>query len=155
MKGPAIAAFLGLLFVLPSGTYTSATVLYVDVNSANPTAPYSAWSTAATNIQDAVGAAQAGDIVLLTNGIYDSGGAGAVLSTLHNCMLINNATVLVVQGGSGAFGGGAYRCDLYGCLLEANYAPSGGGAAYSKLYNSTVVANVATNQGGGVYQCTS
>src|SRR5258706_15752999 len=47
-----------------------ADVYYVDVNSTNATPPYLSWSTAATNIQDAVDAALAGDEVVVTNGIY-------------------------------------------------------------------------------------
>src|SRR6266446_2774436 len=51
-----------------------ADVRYVDVNSTNATPPYTNWSTAATNIQDAVDAAVADDEVVVTNGIYSTGG---------------------------------------------------------------------------------
>ena len=63
-----VAACLALL-----AFNTSAAVLYVDANGANPTPPYTNWATAATNIQNAVDAANDGDQILVKDGVYDSG----------------------------------------------------------------------------------
>ena len=59
--------FCRLLALSLFATCGNAATRYADVNSANPTPPYTSWSTAATNIQDAVDAARAGDEVLVTN----------------------------------------------------------------------------------------
>ena len=65
--------FLGLATLLVALS-SSASTHYVDVKSTNPIPPYTNWATAANVIQDAVDAATTGDTVLVTNGVYATGG---------------------------------------------------------------------------------
>src|SRR5438094_3561846 len=62
-------------------------------------APFTDWSTAATNIQAAIDAALPGDTVWVTNGIYNSEGTVAAGSVLTNRVALTKAiTVQSVNG---------------------------------------------------------
>ena len=70
----------------------SAATHYVSLGSTNPQWPYATWATAATNSQDAVDASNAGDTVLVTNGVYSVGQRISGQGT--NRVVITNATAL-------------------------------------------------------------
>jgi hypothetical protein len=78
-------------------SYTG-TVHYVRWQSTNAISPYSSWNTAATNIQDAVGAAQCGEFVIVGNGTYSKGGAVVSGETMNRVALTNAITVLSLNG---------------------------------------------------------
>ena len=89
---------LGVALLALLSFQVSATTFYVDVNSASPTPPYTNWITAATNIQDAIDASTDGDQILVTNGVYQSGGR-VVYGSLTNRVVINRAvTVQSING---------------------------------------------------------
>ncbi len=80
-------------FDVVTSTVAQLVVHCVDVAGTNPIAPYLTWETAATTIQDAITAASAGDIVLVTNGIYASGGK-IMESNLLNRVALDKAMIV-------------------------------------------------------------
>lgn len=87
----ASLTIISLLLVasgLPAATH------YVSLESTNPTPPYTNWLTAATNIQDAVNAALAGDEIVVSNGIYASGRRMVGTNLLFNRVAVDKALAL-------------------------------------------------------------
>ncbi len=65
--------------------------------------PGTTWANAYHVIQDAVDAASGGDTVLVTNGVYDTGGAGAPgYPSFSNRVCISNAITVRSVGGAGS-----------------------------------------------------
>jgi hypothetical protein len=180
MKQKAIClGIVGLLFLV---LRAAATVYYVNVNNPVPVSPFTTWATAATNIQDAIDAAANGDEVLVTNGLYETGGR-VMAGNLTNRVALDKAlTVESVNGpwvttifGSGTANGTAgVRCAwltngaaLTGFTLQGGATmntgdlptlESGGGAwcasSNAVVSNCLIVSNTAYYYGAGVYQGT-
>jgi 3-oxoacyl-[acyl-carrier-protein] synthase II len=164
--------------LLLSATAPAATH-FVDVNNASPASPYTSWSTAATNIQDAVDAAAVGDVVLVTNGVYQSG--GGVVYGMSNRVAVTKPMTLMSVNGPGATlivgyqvpgttnGDPAVRCVYItnGALLSGFTLTNGATRAMGDYYtlrsgggvwcestdavvsNCVVVANACISQGAG------
>jgi hypothetical protein len=154
-----------------------AATLHVWQDSPNPASPFSDWASAVHTIQEAVDAASAGDLVLVTNGVYAGGLAVTNPLTL---LSVNGPQFTIINGGGtnqcisltggasvsgfsltngfGGFGGGVWcaatNCSLTNCTLSGNRAYSGGGACGGALYNCTLSVNSAEYGGGGASEST-
>jgi len=91
--------FLCALCVLLWLTSATAATNYVWQDSPNPTPPYSSWEMAAHVIQDAVDAASAEDTVLVTNGVYRTGGRAVGTNTLVNRVAVDKPLILTSVNG--------------------------------------------------------
>jgi hypothetical protein len=164
--------FLALAILLGLPLRAVSAVHYVDLNSTNATPPYTNWTTAATNIQDAVDAAVSGDEVVVTNGVYAYGGRTTVDATPNRVSVdktlslrsVNGPTVTTIDGLR------QIRCayltngaSLFGFTLTKGAAAYFGGGVFCESSNAVVSNCVITGNsaigldygsgaaGGGAY----
>ncbi len=72
---------------------------FVDLNNPSPASPYTNWPAAATNIQDAIDVSSPGDLILVTNGLYNTGSrTDTVDSTPCRVVIDKPVTVRSVNG---------------------------------------------------------
>src|SRR5262245_59543115 len=87
------------LLVAAAGVKTHAATRYVSPFGSH-IPPFIDWTSAATNIEDAIVSASAGDVIVVTNGVYSSGGK-VMAGTLTNRVVIDKP--ITVQSINGAF----------------------------------------------------
>jgi hypothetical protein len=149
-------------------------VHYVSLNSTNPVSPYTNWLTAATNIQDAVSTAQNGEMVVVGDGVYNTGGTVIYGQETNRVALTNAITLLSLNGTLAAIiaGGtqtrGAYvssNAVLSGFTITNGHARgngditnerSGGGVwceSGGTVSDCRIIGNIASNngRGGGIW----
>jgi len=152
--------------LLASTVNALADVHYVDVNSTNATPPYTNWTTAATNIQDAVDAAAAGDEIVVANGIYATGGRAAVSwdNTFNRVVVekplsirsVNGPQLTVIDGSRGGrcvylgYGTSLSGFTLTNGLIfqfryQVDYPLAQGGGAYGGILNNCTLAGNSVN----------
>ena len=169
LAGCTFAFSAGLAFAVPR---------YVSPSGGN-VPPYDTWEKAATTIQPAISACAEGDEVIVTNGVYATGGV-AVFGAMTNRIAITNAiAVRSVNGpaftsivGQGPVGPAAIRCAwiasnavLAGFTLTNghtlatgdNQREINGGGAWCEyeggtISNCVIAGCEAANMGGGFYQ---
>ncbi len=149
---PPTALLTALVAVWP----VLAETRYVNATNPSPASPYTSWATAATNIQDAVDVAQAGETVLVTNGTYATGGR-AIHGLMTNRVAVDKPLVLcsvngpqftIIQGRQvpgTTNGNGAIRC-----VYLTNGASLSG---FTLMKGATRSAGDSLNEqgGGGVF----
>ena len=158
MRQRVLFSILGLFFMV--GPATAQITRYVDLNSADPTPPYTNWSQAAHDIQPAVNVATDGDTILIATGVY----------VVSSPVTVTNPIVLSGVGGRDAVVVDAqYQCSVIfvtnaGSRIEGLTLMRGGGdgpgvygASFLVLSNCLITgctnSGVYLFEGGTIQSC--
>ncbi len=154
--------FMIVVLAASSSVIPAADTHYVDHDNASPESPFTnGWASAANTIQEAIDQAANGDVVLVTNGVYDTGGqtnayAGNLLT---NRVVLNKSIILqaasanpadtVIAGASdnGANGPAAIRC----IAIPATAGPTLIGFTISNGHTFASSGIAKDREGGGIY----
>jgi hypothetical protein len=159
-------------------TVFEAPIAYVNAAGSNPVFPFASWATAATSIQQAIAAGSvAGRVVLVTNGIYDTGGVAVWGLATNRVALtsgvvvrsVNGPSATIIRGEAWDAAGNGIRCAYVGrgSILDGftltnghtrttghSSREQGGGGAWAErtgiLTNCILIGNRAWRDGGGV-----
>jgi len=163
--------------VIALSTPCHADTHFVWTNSPTPAVPYTNWDTAAHDIQSAINSATNGDVVLVTNGVYDTGGVLAYGTVTNRVVIDKVITVRSVNGpaatvirGKGPLGDGAVRCAFVGTnavlagftLTDGHTTTNGtwdadqtGGGAWcdgdSAIVSNCVIYSNSASYAGGIF----
>ncbi len=162
MNTKSARLFLAAIIMTAAVTHVRAAVRYVNVNSASPSSPYTNWTTAAVTIQDAIDVAADGDEVVVTNGVYQTGGRvvdGAITDRVAvtkplTVRSVNGPEVTVIRGNGARCAYLTNGATLVGFTLTNGYADNGGGlwcASASAIVSNCVLSGNSAYDGGGVY----
>ncbi len=160
-----------LLLLLSGGASLLADTHYVSIGNKRPKLPYTSWSSAATNIQQAVDAATAGDEVVVGDGVYATGWrqlySDLVRVLVDKAITIRSANgpqVTVIDGGLQVMCVAAVEgASLTGFTVRNGYSynglwtgPAGGIYCFSTdvCVTDCVITGSCANQGGGIYSGT-
>ena len=138
-------------------------VCYVVMSNAVAAIPYNAWSNAAARIQDAVDVCEkVGGVVLVSNGVYDTGGRVVYGAMTNRVAILKPMTVRSVNGpdvtvicGLGPVGDGAVRCAYVpNSALLAGFTLINGATLWSgNEYREMSGGGVCCEPGGVVSNC--
>lgn len=166
-----------VILLLVSVNDTGAATRYVRANNSTPASPYTTWSTAAREIQAAINIAADGDVIMVTNGVYSSGGRPVNGNLTNRVAVTKSVMVQSVNGpavttirGQGLAGDSAVRCAYLtnGAVLAGFTLTNGatrtsmdggidltGGGVWldhgGVVSNCVIIGNVSEYEGGGAY----
>jgi len=151
-----------MVLIFAHGIQAAADTHYVDLNNLSSSAPYTSWTTAASDIQTAIAAASINDLVLVSNGVYRittpidisipltlgsvNGPAATIIDGGRStrCLYMSNTNILVdgftIANGKivNGHGGGLYLqfpATIQNCIVS----------------NNTASGSTTNIYGGGIY----